>query len=130
MRKKFSRKNVKRTLTSLKKVCAERIDTLPGDSFIIKRSDKYEILDLEESSVTLKLISKVFMEPESLFNICLEYKTIIEFNHKIDKGFVEKYIDEMLSSMGSDISYTISTLTNMLVDEYFIMPPIVSIDKE
>lgn len=130
MRKKFSGENVKRTSTSLKNVCAERIDTLPGDSFIIKRSDKYEILDLKENSVTLKLISKVFAEPESLFNICLEYKANMEFTHKIDKGFVEKYINEILSPMGSDISYTISTLTKMLVDEYFIMPPIVSIDKE
>lgn len=130
MKKKFSMENLKRTSMILKNVSAERIDALPGESFLIKRSDKYEILELKENAVTLKLISRVSMEPESLFEICLEYKASLEFKHKIDKSFIEKNIDDMLQPLGSDISYMISTLTKLLVDEYIIMPPIVSIDKE
>ena len=130
MKKKFSLDNIIRTQITLNSVSAERIDANDGESFVIKRSDKYEILDLNEKTVSLKLIAKVFAEPEILFKICLEYKASFEFNHKIDKAFVEKNIDDILLPLGSDISYTISTLTKMLVDEYFIMPPIVSIDRD
>ncbi|MDD2217980.1 MAG: hypothetical protein PHX63_06070 [Eubacteriales bacterium] len=36
----------------------------------------------------------------------------------------------MLQPIGSEISYLTSTLTKLLVDNYFLMPPIITIDEE
>lgn len=130
MKKKFNSESIKKSQFVLQKISAERIDALPNtEGFTIKRSDKFEILALNSNNVTLKLISKVYVDPEAMFFICFEYKASFEFDHKIDKSFIDKNIDEILLPLGSEMSYTTSTLTKLLVDHYFIMPPIIAIDE-
>jgi|SRR5665647_703036 len=131
MKQDFSRENIKKYQTSLCKINAEKIDRDPdGDRLSIKREDKYEIKDLNNNIFTLRLFSKVYAEPEALFCIYLEYEINYEFTHEVDKKFIKKNIDELLHPLGSDVSYLTSTLSKMLTNSYFIMPPSITIEKE
>jgi len=129
MKRKFDRNNIKKMYFHLYKVNAEKIDKEPnGEGVYIHRSDKYEILDLNDYTFSLKIISKVFIEPEALFCINLEYKANFELSHKVDEAFIKKNANELLNPIGSEMSYIISTLTKAITDSYFIMPPMISID--
>lgn len=113
----------------LQKVSAEKVDKEPEtDHLSVKRVDKYEIIDLNENKLTLKLFSNVFVEPEALFCIFLEYAINYEFIHNIDKKFVENNIDELLHPLGGEVSYMTSTLSKMFTNTYFVMPPSISIE--
>lgn len=131
MKQDFSRENVKKYQTTLCKINAEKIEREPeSDSLSIKREDHYEIKDLVDNIFTLRLFSKVHVEPEALFCIYLEYEINYEFTHKVDKKFIEKNSEELLHPLGSDVSYLTSTLSKMFTDSYFIMPPSITIRKE
>ena len=87
-------------------------------------------MDLKENAFSLKLDSKVFVEPEALFCIYLEYRINYEFSHKVATKFIEKNIEEILHPVGSEVSYVTSTLTKFLTNNYFIMPPTITIGQE
>lgn len=130
MENKFSPENIKKANINLIKVHAEKIETeLQNIEFTIKRSDKYEILEMRPNGVSLKFTSEVSVEPEALFTIAFEYKAVFEFNHKIDAKFVENNINDMLQPIGNETSYIISTMTKLMNDTYIIIPPIVSISQ-
>ena len=131
MKQDFDSNNVKKLEITLCKVNAERIENDPsGTRLSVKREDKYEILNLKENTFSLKLNSKVFVEPEALFCIYLEYRINYEFSHKVDRKFIEKNVEEILHPLGNDVSYVTSTLTKFLTDNYFIMPPSITIEQE
>ena len=131
MKRDFDSDNVKKFEVTLCKANAERIEKDPsGTRLTVKREDKYEILDLKENTFSLRLNSKVFVEPEALFCIYLEYRINYEFSHKVDTKFIEKNIEEILHPVGSEVSYVTSTLTKFLTDNYFIMPPTITIEQE
>lgn len=131
MKQDFDSNNVKKFEIILCKVNAERIEKDPsGTRLTVKREEEYEILDLKENTCSLKLSSKVFVEPEALFCIYLEYRINYEFSHKVDAKFIEKNIEEIFHPVGSEVSYVTSTLTKFLTDNYFIMPPTITIEKE
>ena len=130
MENRFSPENIKKATINLIKVHAEKIETeLQNIEFTIKRSDKYEILEMRPNGVSLKFTSEVSVEPEALFTITFEYKAVFEFNHKIDAKFVESNINDMLQPIGNETSYIISTMTKLMNDTYIIIPPIVSISQ-
>lgn len=131
MKREFDPGNVKTIETTLCKINAERIEKDPaGIKLAVKKEDKYKILDLKENTFSLKLDCKVYVDPESLFCIYLEYRINYELSHKVDKKFIEQNAEELLYPLGSEVSYVTSTLTKLLTDNYFIMPPTISIDSE
>jgi hypothetical protein len=132
MRNEFNPKSIKKANLYLYKINAEKIEKNQQgeDGFNVKRSDKYEVLDINDSNFSLKFVSKVFVDPEALFCIDLEYRANFEFSHKIDKKFIDKNINELLYPIGGEMSYITSTLTKALTDHYIVMPPIISIDEK
>jgi len=131
MKRAFDSNNVKKFEITLCKVNAEKIiKKLTGPRLAVTQADKYEILDLKENIFSLKLNSKVSVEPEALFCIYLEYRINYEFTHKVDTKFIEKNVEEILRPVGSEVSYVTSTLTKFLTDNYFIMPPTITIEQE
>lgn len=131
MKQEFDSNNVKKFDITLVKINAERVENNPTENRLtVKREDKYDILDIKENIFSLKLNAKVFVEPEALFCIYLEYRINYEFNHKVDKKFIEKNVEEILHPVGSEVSYVTSTLTKFLTDNYFIMPPTITIEQE
>lgn len=131
MKQDFDPKNVKKLEIVLCKVNAERIEKTPPEiDLAIKREDNYSILDQKEDSFSLKLNSEIFVEPEALFYICLEYRINYELSHKVTKEFIENNIEIILQPAGSEISYMISTLTKFFTHNYFVMPPTIFIKRE
>ena len=131
MKQDFDSNNVKKFEITLCKVNAEKIEKNPsGTRLTVTREYKYEILDLKENTFSLKLNSKVSVEPEALFCIYLEYRINYEFTHKVDTKFIKKNVEEILRPVGSEVSYVMSTSTKFLTNNYFIMPPTITIEQE
>ncbi|GEM_PF-1011920 len=129
--KDFNSNNVKQFEIKLCKVIAERIEKKPhGTKLAISREHEYNILDLKENSFSLKLNSKIFLEPEALFCINLEHIINYAFAHKVDAKFIEDNVEEIFRPVGSEVSYITSTLTKFLTDNYFIMPPTITMEQE
>ena len=92
--------------------CASNIDYILICNTDLRKS-------LNDGVFSLKLISKVFVEPQALFSINLEYRASFEFSHKVDKKFIDKNVNELLRPIGSEMSYVTSTLTKAITDHYF-----------
>ncbi|HHZ01978.1 MAG TPA: hypothetical protein GX396_03410 [Tissierellia bacterium] len=114
----------------LNKIEAKRIDKKPDEAIKMSQQTEYEIIENKDGKLSIKLNTKIFMEPESLFSIKTEH--IIEYmlEEPISNEEVEKNIDILLNPLGGELSYIISTISKEMINTRIILPPKLEFKEE
>lgn len=87
---------------------------------------KYYIDEFEEEKVLLKVICDSGFKPNLMFRASLNFDVVVEFEKEVALEDVESNIEDILDSMGSEISYLIAALTRSMGGSSLIVPPIVN----
>lgn len=116
--------NIKRRKYYLNMIHAKKIDEKPEyDSAKVLQKTEYEILENKDDKLSMKISTKIFMEPEAFFSIEMEH--IIEYilKYPISNTEVEKAIDILVKPLGSEISFLVSSITKEMLNTRVILPP-------
>jgi len=116
--------NIVNTNIRLNKVNAEKFPDVSADTDINVRTKeifKYEIVSVENNIAVIKLISQIGFDPQIFFNIELELIGEFYFKEAITKEKVEKNIKSILNFMANRVSF----ITREILDQPYIIPPIV-----
>ena len=120
----------KRRRLYLNKVVANKIDKEPEDTTVnINQDTVCVILENTKEMLSIKVNTKIFIEPEVLFSIEIEH--IMEFilREKITDEEIEKNIDEIVAPLGAEISYIIASLTKEMLGSHIILPPGIKVNN-
>ncbi|MBT1278940.1 hypothetical protein VTU32_06465 [Thermoanaerobacter sp. CM-CNRG TB177] len=120
--------NIVNTNIRLNKVNAEKFPDVSADTDINVRTKeifKYEIVSVENNIAVIKLISQIGFDPQIFFNIELELIGEFYFKEAITKEKVEKNIKSILNFMANRVSFIVSFITREILDQPYIIPPIV-----
>jgi len=114
----------------LNKIVANRIDKEPKDKIInIDQNIECKILKKTKENLSAKVDIKVFVDPEALFAVDLEYKVEVMFKEEVTDEEIESNIDEIIAPLGPEVSYIIASLTKKMFGGYIILPPKIKVDK-
>ncbi|NLJ57677.1 MAG: hypothetical protein GX339_02410 [Tissierellia bacterium] len=130
MKNKDIKDNIKLRRFYLRKIEATRIDKNPEQETLkMFQKAKYEILENKGEKVLIKLSTEIVVEPETLFSIKAEH--IIEYILKgpVSNEEIEENIDILLSPLGSELSYIISTISKEMINTRIILPPKLDLDE-
>lgn len=130
MAEKSTLKKINKIKFFLNKIVANKIENEPEEMNIdLALETDYIARKKTDDELIIESTVKVFLEPEALFFIELEYITEIKLLESISDEEIDDGIDELLSQLGSEASYMISTLTKKIIGTYIILPPIISFKK-
>ncbi|KXA06738.1 hypothetical protein [Clostridium perfringens] len=87
---------------------------------------QYYIHDINENTVALKVKCDSGFKPSLMFIAKFRYNVIVEFENDITDDEVYKNINDILDSIGSEISCLISILTRSMGGSPLIVPPVVN----
>lgn len=108
----------------LNNVVAKNIDKTPeGSTIDIGQNTECSILKNTEDYLSIKVNIQVFVKPEALFSMDLEYIIEFELEEKITDGEIDDNIDILISPLEQETSYLIATLTKYIIGTYIILPP-------
>lgn len=131
----MSNKNVLEKIISrrffLNKITANRLPIEPKDKTIdISEETYFDVIDNNSEYLSLRVITKIFIEPKALFSIEMEH--IIEYRllEKITNDEIDNNIEELLFPLASEISYITSSITQKLIGTHIVLPPKLNIIKE
>lgn len=115
----------------LNNITANRIAKEPDDrtANIMQEAD-FSILENTADSLVIKVNTKAFVEPEALFLIETEHIIEFELKEKVSSEDVEKNINELIPSLGHEISYLIASLTKKMIGIHVILPPGLEIESD
>lgn len=108
----------------LKKIIANKIEKRPDTKEIkIAQEIKHSILNNNNEHLTININIKTFLEPEALFSIELEYIIEFKLNNALRNDEVKKNINKLISPLGQEVSYTISSITKEMLGTPIVLPP-------
>ncbi|SHF15062.1 hypothetical protein [Clostridium fallax] len=87
---------------------------------------QYYIHDINENTVSLKVKCDSGFRPSLMFIAKFRYNVVVEFENDITDDEVYKNINDILDSIGSEISCLISILTRSMGGSPLIVPPVVN----
>ena len=122
--------NIKSSRFYLNKIVANRIKEEPVKKrYNILQKVYYEILKKEKDNITIKVITETFVEPDELFHIKLEH--IVDYMLKKEMSDIEvkENINKLLSPLGPEVSYIVSSITKKMLGVHLVLPPHLKIEK-
>jgi len=115
----------------LNKVSANRLDIEPKNETVnISEETHFEIIENNSEYLSLRVITKIFIEPEALFVIELEHIIEYKLQEKITNKEIDDNIEELLFPLASEISYITSFMTQKLIGTHIVLPPKLNIIKD
>lgn len=108
----------------LNRVVANNIDKDPDDLAInIKRDTICSILENTKDYLSIKVNIKIFLEPEALFSIEMEYIIEFKLEDKMTDKDIEDNISTLISPLAQESSYLAASLTKEIIGTLIILPP-------
>ena len=131
----MSNKNVLKKINSrrffLNKISANRLAIEPKDETIdISEETYFEIIENNNEYLSLRVITKIFIEPEALFSIEMEHIINYRLLGKMVNEEIDDNIEELLFPLASEISYITSSVTQKLIGTHIVLPPTLNIIKQ
>ncbi|WP_303862009.1 hypothetical protein [Alkalibaculum bacchi] len=104
--------------------CAKKSNHQPENSQVdIKQKHNYEIILHSTDELSIRFMSKIFVEPEGLFEIETEHVLTYGLDEAVTEMEVKENIIKLLSPLGSEISYLISTVIKEMIGVRIVLPP-------
>jgi flagellar basal body P-ring protein FlgI len=114
----------------LNKIIADRIDKTPKDKKInIHQNVECTILKMTKENLSVKVNTRVFVDPEALFSMEIEHVIEVTFREEITNEEIENNISEIIAPLGTEISYIIASVTKKMFGMHLILPPGIKVDK-
>jgi len=112
----------------LNKIIAEKLPDIVSDAnadIKTREEFKYEIISIEGNTAEIKLISQIGFEPRTIFSIELELIGELYFKEAVTQEKIEENIKDILNLMASKMSFIISFITEEMLNQPYILPPII-----
>ncbi len=108
----------------LDKIEARRIDKKAEPSNIkLVQDSEYQILENSEEKTSIKLNTKIYVDPQALLDIEVDYMIEYMFKEFISDKEIHESIDVLISPIGNEISHIVSFITKEMFDNRVILPP-------
>jgi hypothetical protein len=115
---------IKRRKSYLNKIVGNKIDKIPDVTNVdVNQDAECTILKNDKDSVTIKVNTKIFTEPQALFSIEIEYIIELTLNEEISDEEIKDNIDKIISPLGARVSYTVASITKEMHGTHLILPP-------
>lgn len=125
------RNNVIDTALFMESMNIEKIiNDIKPDDVEYELNVRYYLDEFDENKALLKVICDSGFKPNLMFRANFKFNAIVEFEKEVTSDDIDSNIDEIVDSIGSEISYLIATLTKSMGGSSLIVPPIINnIDK-
>jgi len=90
----------------------------------------YKIVNVENNQVNIKLVINIESIPENLFKIKLEVIGKYLFKEAINEEMVLNDVPFLLDALAPEVSYIVSFLTDRMLKQPYIIPPIISLELD
>lgn len=109
----------------LRKIIVEDLPAQDCTEIEYKSDVKYKIIDNKIGVATIRAISESYFNPESIFKSSMEFNVYLEIDGEITDEEIEDNIEEILYTLGSEITYLLTPITKSMKGGALIVPPMI-----
>lgn len=132
--KKVMSNVIKNKRIRLIEVSAKRLDAPVSDGKNVEEvsfdiSPSYEIIKKSEDMVEIRVDISAGFKPERFFKINMSFSVEARLSENISNDSTDALIEHLAPSIGNEMSFLISTLTNQMNGSPVVIPPILNFTK-